>query len=60
MTTPNTPDSNEAPAYRKRNPYRVDWYARDRTLRSEWFHTLREARTEAARHKDAEVFKEIH
>lgn len=46
--------------YRKQNPYRVDWYARDRTLRSEWFRTLREAREEAKKHKDAEVFKEIH
>lgn len=44
---------------RKKHPYRVDWYARDRTIRQSWFRTLREAREEAAKHKGAEVYKEI-
>lgn len=52
--------AREIERYRKANPYRVDWYARDRTIRQSWFGTLREAREEAAKHKDAEVFKEIH
>lgn len=51
---------DESALYRKKNPYRVDWYARDHTLRSMWFRTLREAREEAGRHKEAEVYKEIH
>ena len=54
------PNDSEGEQYRKRNPYRVDWYARDQTIRQTWFRTLREAREEAAKHKDAEVFKEIH
>lgn len=51
---------DEISRYRKRNPWRVDWYARNGTIRQSWFRTLREAREEAAKHKDAEVFKEIH
>lgn len=52
-------NEKEIERYRKQNPYRVDWYARDGTIRQTWFRTLREAREEAAKHKDAEVFKEI-
>lgn len=60
MTPEDQKDLFEDANYRKKNPYRVDWYARDGTIRQTWFRTLREAREEAARHKDAEVFKELH
>lgn len=48
----------EIEKYRKQNPYRVDWYARNKTIRQMWFRTLREAREEASKHKDATVWKE--
>jgi hypothetical protein len=52
--------AREIASYRKKHPYRVDWYARNGTIRQEWFRTLREARIEASKHRDSEIFKEIH
>lgn len=49
---------NEIARYRKRNPWVVEWYARNSTIRQMWFRTLREARIEAEKHKDAEIYKE--
>lgn len=53
-------EQSEIEKYRKHNPWRVDWYARNGTIRQRWYRTLREARAEAVKHKDAEVYKEIH
>jgi len=49
---------DEMDRYRKRNPWVAKWYARDGTIRQIWFHTRREARDDAEKHKDAEVYKE--
>lgn len=53
-------EAREIERFRKRNPYRVDWPGHDYAGNSQWFHTLREAREEAAKHEDAEIYKEIH
>lgn len=51
--------NNETDRYRKRHPWYAEWYARDGTIRQVWFKTRREAREEAAKHEDGEVYKEI-
>jgi len=52
-------ERDEITRYRKRNPWRAEWYVRNGTIRQRWFRTLREAREEADKHKDGEVYKEI-
>jgi len=37
--------------------YAVRWYARNGTIREVYFDRLREAREEAKRHKDAEIYR---
>jgi hypothetical protein len=37
--------------------YFARWYAKDGTIREAYFDRLRDARTEAEKHKGAEVFK---
>lgn len=49
---------DEITRYLKRNPWVAEWYARNGTIRQVWFRTRREARDEADKHKDAEVYKE--
>jgi hypothetical protein len=52
-------NENEIARYRRFNTWRVQWYVRDGTIRQMWFRTLKEARIEAEKHRDAEVFKEL-
>lgn len=49
---------DEITRYRKRNPWCAEWYSKDGNVHTRWFPTLRDARAEADRHKDAEVYKE--
>ncbi len=37
--------------------YFARWYARDGTIREAYFDRLKDARVEAKKHKDAEVYK---